>query len=132
MANEATLRIETHVPINFTCADGTGIEKGALVKLSSPMTASLSDGNNDIVAGIVQSDKIAGSGIASVSVFRGGVFAVNVNGTVSAGDPVVFNGSNQVKLAVANQENIAGYMLEDATDGQTKLMELRPTTMQLA
>ena len=58
------------------------------------------------------------------------------SGSISAGDPVVTGassgGTNYVAKAVINDENILGVMLEDATDAQTKLMELRPQTMQLA
>ena len=137
MTNEAVLKIETHIPINFTCSTLVTIEKGAIVKMTDPMTAVLADGDNDIVAGIVQSEKLAAETTQdSVAVFRGGVFRVTCSGTISTGDPVVTGastgGTNYVAKAVINNENILGIMLEDATDGQTKLMELRPTTMQLA
>lgn len=134
MTNEAVLKVETHIPINFTCSTTTTIEKGAIVKMTNPMTAVLSDGANDIVAGIVQSEKLAADTTqTSVAVYRGGIFRVTCSGSISAGDPVVTHGnSNVVVIATTNQENILGVMLEDATEGQTKLMELRPTTMQLA
>ncbi len=135
MSNEAVLKIETHIPINFTCSTTVTIEKGAIVKMTDPMTAVLADGYNDIVAGIVQSEKLAAeTSQNSVAVFRGGLFRVTVSGSVSAGDPVVTasGSANKVEIAVINHENIVGIMLESGTDGQTKLMELRPTTMQLA
>ena len=136
MANEAVLKVETHIPINFTCSTLVTIEKGAIVKMTDPMTAVLSDGANDIVAGIVQSEKLAADTTQnSVAVFRGGVFRVTCSGSGSVGDPVrtaAGSTTNAVVLAVTNNENILGIMLEDWTDGQTKLMELRPTTMQLA
>ena len=50
MANEATLIVETELPINFTVANATGIEKGALLKITDPMTAALSDGAADRIA----------------------------------------------------------------------------------
>lgn len=135
MSNEAVLKVETHIPINFTCATGTTIEKGAICKMTSPMTASTSDGANDIVAGIVQSEKLAAETTQdSVSIYRGGIFRVLCHGSITSGDPVTTGAGsvNGVVIATANQENILGIMLEDATEGQTKLMELRPTTMQLA
>ena len=134
MTNEAVLKIETHIPINFTCSTDVTIEKGAIVKMEDPMTAVLSAGNNDIVAGIVQSEKLAAeTSQNSVAVYRGGVFRVTVSGSVSAGETVVTHGnSNVVVLATTGQENILGVMLEDATEGQTKLMELRPTRMELS
>ena len=137
MTNEAVLKVETHIPVNFTCSTTATIEKGAICKMTSPMTAVLADGDNDIVAGIAQSEKLAAETTqASVAIFRGGIFRVTCSGPISAGDPVVTGassgGTNYVAKAVADNENILGVMLEDATDGQTKLMELRPTTMQLA
>ena len=134
MADEAVLKIETHIPINFTCSTDVTIEKGAIVKMVNPMRAELSDGDNDIVAGIVQSEKLAAETTQnSVSVFRGSVHRVTVSADVSAGDPVKTSlVANRVARARINDENIIGIMLEDGTNGQTKLMELRPTTMKLA
>lgn len=136
MANEWILRIETHPAIPFTCADGTGIAKGAVCKLTSPMTASLSDGDNDIFACVVQSEKIASDGFTTVSGYRGGIFECTVNGTCSKGDPLVTDsstgGANKVALAATNEENVIAIALQDGTDEQRILVELRPTTMQLA
>ncbi len=139
MTNEAILKIETHIPINFTCSTTVTIEKGAIVKMTSPMTAVLANGYNDIVAGIVQSEKLAAeTSQDSVAVFRGGVFRVTISSTgtsLIAGDAVVTagdRGANYVARAIADQENILGIMLEDGGDGESKLMELRPTKMELA
>jgi len=134
MANEAVLVVETHLPINYTCSTLATIEKGAIVKNADPMTASQSSSANDIVAGIVQSEKLAADTTQdSVAVYRGGIFRVTCSGSISAGDPVTTGATaNYVLTASANDENILGIMLEDGTEGQTKLMELRPTTMQLA
>ena len=134
MANEAVLKIETHIPINYTCSTTVTIEKGAIVKNTTPMTAVLSNGANDIVAGIVQSEKLgADTTQDSVSVFRGGVFRVKCSGGINAGESVVTHGNeNVVRVAATNEENILGVMLENATEGQTKLMELRPIWMELA
>ena len=133
MVNEAVLKIETHIAINYTASTDTTIEKGAICKNTDPMTAVLSDGVNDIVAGIVQSEKLAAeTSQNSVAIFRGGVFRVNCCGPVSMGDSVVTGQrENSIKSAAVNEENILGIMLEDGTDDQTKLMELRPTTMNL-
>lgn len=135
MANEATLRKEISVPVQFKCADGTGIEKGALLKLSDPLTAALSDGNNDIFAGIAAGEKIASNGTVYVSAYRrGDWFEVLASGALSAGDPVVTAGapSNSVIKATTNQENVIGIALEDVADGSRGLIELNPTVMQLA
>ena len=134
MTNEAVLKVETHIPINYTCSTLVTIEKGAIVKLTNPMTAVLSSSANQIIAGIVQSEKLAADTTQdSVAVFRGGIFRVTVSGDVSAGDPVTTGATaNYVLKASNNNQNILGTMLEDGTEGQTKLMELHPTAMKLS
>jgi len=134
MANEAVLKIETHLPINFTCSTTATIEKGAICQMTSPMTAVLGETIDGVVAGIAQSEKLAADTTqTSIAIFRGGVFKVLVSGSASAGDPVSMSGTaNTVYKSSVNVENVVGYMMEDATNGQTKLMELRPTTMSLA
>lgn len=137
MTNEATLKIETHKPISFQCADGTGIEKGAILKMTDNMTASLSDGDTDIVAGIAQSEKIANTGGSSVSVYRGGIFR-GVAGTagVTVGHAIITDsstsGENQLVDADVNSENIVGTALETAASGNTFLFELNPIVVNLA
>jgi len=70
MSDEAVLKVETHIPVNFTCSTAVTIEKGAICKMTDPMTAVLSDGANDIVAGIVQSEKLgAETSQDSVAIF---------------------------------------------------------------
>ena len=59
MANEATLIVETDLPIMFTCANATGIEKGTLLKLSDPNTVAAATADNDIFIGIAAEEKIA-------------------------------------------------------------------------
>lgn len=136
MTNEATVNVETELPINFTVADGTGIEMGAILKMTDNMTAVLSDGDNDIIAGIAQSEKIASDGITSLAVYRRGIFRVIASGSISTGNSLITasssGGDNYVAPAAVNNENIIGIALEDATDGNTFLMELNPTTMNLA
>ena len=134
MSDEAVLKVETHIPINFTCSTTATIEKGAICKMTTPMTAVLSDSHNDVIAGIAQSEKLAADTTQnSVAIYRGGVFRVTCSGSGSKGAPMVTDSTdNYVIAAGVNEENIIGYMLEDFTNTQTKLMELHPTTMNLA
>ena len=53
MANEAVLMFETHPAIPFTVADGAGIEKGTLLKMSDSMTVAATSADNDIFAGVM-------------------------------------------------------------------------------
>jgi hypothetical protein len=134
MANEATLIFETETPLPFTCAEATGIEKGAILKLADPATVSLGAALNDIVGGIAAAEKIASDGNTKVPVYRGGVFKVLVSGSVTVGDPLVIctSAGNTLQTAAVNEENVIGVALETATNGETILFELNPTRQQLA
>lgn len=136
MANESVLKIETHTPIPFTCADATGIEKGAVCKMTDNMTASLSDGDGDIVAGVVHSEKIASDGNTQVGIYRGGIFLGTAEGTITVGDSLITGAStgaaNSIMTAGVNAENILGVALESATDGNQFLYELKPMAVNLA
>ena len=137
MAKEAVLVIETEKPIPFTCADGTGIEKGAICKLTSPMTASTADGDTDAIAGIAQSEKIASNGTTTISIYRGGIFRGYAGAAgVTAGSAIITDAGtgdpNELVDADVNSENIVGTALETATDGNTFLFELKPFGINLA
>lgn len=135
MANEATLMYETHLPIPFTCSNVLGIEKGTILKMTDPFTAAASAAANDVVAGIAAEEKIANDGKTKISVYRGGIFKVTASGSISVGDPLVTAvpaGTNLVATAGVNAEQVIGIALETASAGETFLMELNPTVMQLA
>jgi len=132
MANEAVLVMEKSLPENFTCADGTGIEQGAVLKLSDPNTASLSDGDNDYVAGICATEKIASDGTTSVSVYTDGLFRMKLSGSVTAGQAVATHsssgGSNVIAAATASSVGgkTLGIAREDGTEGDEIVIDLKP------
>jgi len=134
MTNEAVLVFETHRPIPFTCADGTGIEKGALLKLADPMTVSGAATRLDICGGIAAEEKIASDGKTKIGVYRGGIFKVVASGSITVGDPLVKSvlTTNLVETAAVNEETVWGTALETCTDGESFFMELRPQRAQLA
>ena len=137
MALETVLVVETALPINFTCADGTGIEKGSVCKMTDNMTAVLSDGDTDIVAGITQNEKIASDGTTSVAIYREGVFRGYAGAAgVTVGSAIITDSAtgaaNELVDADVNSENIVGIALETATDGNTFLFELKPMAVNLA
>lgn len=137
MVNECTLHIETEVPVGFTCANGTGIEKGAILKLTDPMTVALADGDGDIVAGIAAEEKIASDGKTKIAVYRRGIFrGFAGTGGVTVGAAIDTDAStsdsNELADAPVNGENIVGRALETATSGQSFLFELNPFTVNLA
>ena len=131
MANECTLVYETEIPIPFTCADNTGIEKGAILKLTDPMTASLADGDGDYVAGIAAEEKIANDGKTKIGVYRGGIFKGYAGtGGVTAGKAIdTDNGTsddNELADAPVTTGNYVGIALETATSAESFLFELKP------
>ena len=133
MANEAVLIFETQLPIPMTCADGATIEKGALLKITDPFTVALSDGASNAVGGIAAEEKIASNGKVKIGVYRGGIFKVTASGPITVGKAVYLKGSaNLVYTGAVNDESALGIALETATEAETFLMELRPTSMELA
>jgi len=134
MANEAVLYFETELPIPFICSESAGIERGTLVKMASPMTVSAAIVLNDICGGITAGEKIASDGKTKVEVYRHGIFKVTASGSITIGDPLVKSEltDNRVETSATNAETVWGIALETVTTGQTFLMELNPTVMQLA
>ena len=139
MANEATLIVQRTIPIAMTCADGTGITKGAILKLADPFTASTSAAANEVVAGIAYADKIANDGRTKIEVLRGpgDILKVYASGSITAGDPLavatigvytnyVYNAKAGTTLSGSV---IIGTALETATAGETFLMELNIVPM---
>jgi len=137
MADECILKVETEIPINFTCATDATIEKGAVCKMTDNMTAILSDGDTDIVAGIVQSEKLAAeTSQDSVAIYRRGIFS-GVAGAagVVVGEAIITDSStssaNRLVKADNDSEQLMGIALETATTGNRFLFELNPRAIQL-
>lgn len=124
MANEATLKLKTSDAIDFTVADGTGIEKGALLKLTDPRTAIISSAANDMIAGIAAREKIASDGRTQLSVYREGIFDMYASGAITVGKPIVAADTgtfpNYIAQAgiAASGAQVLGYALETATNGE--------------
>lgn len=136
MTQEATLIFELAPPIPFTVANTTGIEKGAILKMTDPMTAALANGDIDIIAGIAASEKIASDGNTKLGVYRSGIFKVYISGNVTVGDAVTTGAgggdSNDVITAGVNAENLLGTALETGVTNETILIELNPMGINLA
>lgn len=136
MANEATLIVEYQPPVMFTVADGTGIEKGAILKLDDPMTAALSDGDGDKIAGIAAEEKIANDGKTKLAVYRHGIFKVLAGANITVGQGVdthsATGAANEVAPIGAAGDNLLGIALESFNDTETGLIELRPISRDMA
>jgi len=137
MALETTPVFETSVPIPFTCADGTGIEKGAILMLSDPATVATTTGDTDAVIGIAAEEKIASDGKVKIGVYTSGIFKGYAGAAgVTAGMAIITDtatgAANELVVADVNSEHIVGMALETATDGETFLFQLNPFAVQLA
>lgn len=137
MAKETTLVFQTGIPIPFTCADGTKIEKGAILAGSDQMTVATTTGDTDVVFGIAAAEKIASDGNTTIPVHTEGIFKGYAGAAgVTAGAAIITDtgtgAANELVNADVNSENIVGRALETATDGQTFLFELKPFGINLA
>ena len=128
MANEAVLMVETELPIAFKVANATGIEKGSFLKLTESMTAIITSGQNDKIAGIAAEEKIASDGKVTIPVYMGGIFKVVAGAAVSVGAALMTDATaNKVETATTGTgASGIGYALEAPSgDAQTFLMRLQ-------
>jgi hypothetical protein len=137
MALECTLLVETAPPVSFTCANGTGIAKGSLLKIADPDTVSQAGTDNDPVIGIAAEEKIASDGNTQIAVWLEGKFKGTAGAAgVTAGQAIICDSStgddNEMVNADVNSEHIIGRALETATDLQTFKFLLKPFSVNLA
>ena len=131
MANELTLYHELEVPVPFTCADGTGIEKGTLLMLSDPKTVAKVTGAAPMVIGVAAEEKIASDGKTMIGVYLRGVFKAYAGGTINVGEAVIAeNATNELLTATTAAEGCKGFgvALETAADGETFLVLIQAGT----
>jgi len=129
MANEATLFMALDLPIPFTVADGAGIEKGTVCKLSDPMTAAASSADNDVFAGIAAEEKIASDGRTKLGLYRRGIFKMVVHAglAVTVGKDVVLKGANTIADYTTLDDEVGakiGKALETGAAGESVLIIL--------
>ncbi len=137
MALETTLLYELEPAIPFTCADGTGIEKGALLILTDPMTVATTTGDTDEIIGIAAEEKIANDGRTKIAVYMRGIFRGFAGAAgVTAGLAIISDtgtgAPNELVVADVNSEAIVGMALETATDTQSFTFYLNPINVNLA
>ena len=127
-----TLVYEQELPIPFTVADGTGIAKGALLKMTTPMTASQTDGTGDVIAGVAAEEKIASDGKTTLACYRRGIFKVTASGAIAIGEPIVSCGETTHTVEagglaagdIGSGASIIGHALETAEDTNTILAQI--------
>ncbi len=137
MALECTLLYELEPTVGFTCADGTGIEKGALLILSDPMTVATATGDTDEIIGIAAEEKIAGNGKTEIAVYLRGIFkgyagAAGVTAGLAIISDVATGAPNELVVADVNSEAVVGIALETAADTESFKFLLQPVNFNLA
>lgn len=123
MTNEAVQRTRFSDPVDFTCADGTAISKGTLLKLTDPRTAIATSASGDAFAGICARDKIANDGRTQIAAYVDGIFDMVDSGAgITAGQLVSVGGVNTIKTATGTEVDAGkaiGKALETASAGET-------------
>lgn len=137
MALECQIIHELEPAVPMTCANGTAIPKGSVIKITDPNTALITNGDTDPVAGIAAEEKIASDGKTMIGVYRRGIFKGFAGAAgVTAGSSIITDTAtgdvNELVNSDVNSEHVAGRALESATDTQSFLFELNPISMNLA
>jgi len=126
MANEAVI-IELFNggrPIRFTCADGTGIEKGTLLELTSPRTVIANTNDNAPIAGIAAAEKVASDGATEIAAYTDGIFDMLTDTGTDAVGTMMANSATENTIQGADaadllQGSVVGKVLETCTNGGT-------------
>ncbi|MAH49110.1 hypothetical protein CMI37_25015 [Candidatus Pacearchaeota archaeon] len=132
MANEAVI-IELlgngGDPIRFTCADGTGIEKGTLMELTDPRTVIKISAADKPVVGIAAAEKVASDGATTIAVYTNGIFDLSVGSgaTTVLGNDVVSNGSDNTVDTYDTLDDEKGYVIGKSleTGGNSEVVAVR-------
>jgi len=131
MANEAVI-IELFNggrPIAFTCADGTGIEKGTLMELTSPRTVIANTNDNAPVVGIAAAEKVASDGATTIAVYTDGIWDMLTDTGTDAVGAIMANSATENTIQGADasdliQGSAVGKVLETCTNGGTHAVRI--------
>lgn len=108
-------------PITYNVADGAGIAKGAILKLTDNRTAIISTVDTP-VAGIASAEKVSGDGSTLLACYTNGIFVLKDSGAGGAvGLSVVLGGENTVKSAATSEDGrIFGKRFATAAGGASE------------
>ncbi len=125
MALEWTILTELEPAVGFTVADGTGIEKGSLLKMTDPMTAIINSGDIDQIIGVAAEEKVANDGKTKIGVYMRAIAKCTAGASITVGDLLMNNAAagavNEVipATAAADGAQVFAMALETVTDTQT-------------
>lgn len=99
MANEAICYETPTRFARYTVADGATIERGTLLKLTTPNTAAACSADNDVFGGIAWMEKVASDGTTEIVAALDGVWGILTSAaTITIGNQVTINGANEIKI----------------------------------
>jgi len=131
MVYEVSLRYKQSDPVEFTCADGTAITKGSVLKLTDPLTAIITSAASDPIAGIAAHDKVASDGRTRIGAYRNGIFDMWASGTINIGNPVCAASTANCVIAATgigstnSGATIIGHALEAGAIGEQILVQVQ-------
>lgn len=106
-------------PIRYTVADGAGIPKGTVCKITTPRLAAASGANTDPFAGIAAAEKVKDDGSTTLALYTCGIFDIHDGGEdPTAGIRLRIGGANSVRGASSASQlyNSVGLSLNYAGD----------------
>jgi|TARA_Y100000296_G_C5155750_1_gene248959 hypothetical protein len=131
MANEAVIveLFNGGRPINFTVADGTGIEKGTIMELTDPRTVIANTNDNAPLAGIAAAEKVASDGSTTLAVYTDGIFDVLTDAGTDTVGAMVANSATENTMQTADatdllQGSVLGKLLETAGNAEVALVRV--------
>ncbi len=131
MANEAVI-IELFNggrPIRYACADGTTIEKGAILSLTDGRVAVNASGAGAVVAGIAAAEKVANDGALTIAVYTDGIFDLTcaAAGTATLGSYVRSAAANNTITVASTLDHETGKTIGKAleTGSNNEVIQVR-------
>jgi hypothetical protein len=116
MANEAVCYETPTKFARYTVADGATIERGTLLKLTTPNTAAACSADNDVFGGVAWSEKVASDGTTEITAALDGVWGMLTSAaTITIGNQVTINGANEIKIYSTLDEE-KGYVVGKALE----------------
>lgn len=106
MANEAVI-VELlgngGDPLTVNVADGTGIAKGTLLKITTGRIAAATSADNDPFIGIAAAEKVASDGSTTLAAYTHCIADIRASAAITVGEKVSISGANTVtKVAAAD------------------------------
>ena len=137
MTNEAVLLREVALPVSGTCADATGIAKGAILAMADLNTVALAAADSAIVVGVASQEKIADNGHTKIAFYDQGDFRMTASGDIAIGDAVATSsgtGNSNTVCAMLSTANLSGNVIlgmakETAATGETFRVKLQPQSI---